>query len=143
MSFAPINRKAPYDRRSVPVDPNSPPTVEQGQILEVDATDGYAKLADGAAVVGAPLWAWTESSRPDSSISNSLTVLEAPFVARVGADGYAGSPAAKDALAVGTGGNVGKLVVVTVTAVADLQSVVAYCTKPPDADNVIEIKAIR
>jgi hypothetical protein len=142
--FEPINRKSPEDRRSVHLDPASIPTIKQGQILEVDAADGYAKLADGAAVVAAPLWAFTKSSRLDVSIAKAVTVLEAPFLARVDTDGYAGSPTAKAALAVGTAGNVGKLVVVSVTADATtLQKVVAYCTKAPDADGVMEFKAIR
>jgi hypothetical protein len=141
--FEVINRKAPEDRRSVPTDPATPPTVLQGQIVEVDAADTYAKLADGAAVVAAPLWSFTASARLDSAIADSLSVMEAPFSARVDTDGYAGTPAAKNALAVGTGANVGKLVVQAIAAVADLQAVLAYCVLPPDADGVIEFKAIR
>jgi len=142
--FEPINRKAAEDRRSVPTDPASPPTVLQGQIVEVDAADGFAKLADGAAVVAAPLWVFTKSARLDSQIADSLTVLEAPFSARVDADGYVGTPTAKQALKIGTGGNVGKLEVeATVDSVAKLQGVVAYCVKAPDSDGVMEIKVIR
>lgn len=142
--FEPINRKTAADRRSVPLDPDNVPTIAQGQILEIDAADGYAKLADaGAAVVVAPLWAWTKTTRLDVQIAKAVTVLEAPFVARVDTDGYDGSPVAKNALGVGTGATAGKLVVVTVSDVATLQSVVAYCTKGPDADGVIEFKAIR
>ena len=144
MSFKPINRKAPEDRRSVPLDPAAPPTVLQGQVLEVDAADGFAKLADGASVVAAPLWSFTKTGRLDVDIADSVTVLEANFSALVDTDGYVGTPAAGDALAVGTGGNVGKLVVLAVTADATtLQSIVAYCTKPPDSDGFIEFKAIR
>ena len=141
--FEPINRKAPEDRRSVALDPASLPTVAQGQIVSRDPADGYAKLADGAAVVPDPMWAFTATSRLDSAIASSLSVLEAPFVARVDTDGYAGTPAAGNALAVGTGANVGKLVVQAVAAVADLQAVVAYALTAPDADGVILIKAIR
>lgn len=142
--FEIINRKAAEDRRSVPTDPDTPPTVLQGQIVEIDATDNYAKLADsGAGVVVAPLWAFTATARLDSAIADSLTVVEGPFSARVDTDVYVGTPTAKAALGVGTGGNVGKLVVVTVTGVDDLQGVVAYCVKPPDADGVMEIKVIR
>lgn len=142
--FEPINRKAALDRRSVPLDPDSVPTIAQGQIVEVDAADGYAKLADSAAVVAAPLWAFSDTSRLDSAIAKAVTVIEAPFVARVGTDGYDGTPAAKNPLGIGTGATAGKLVVVTMdTDAATLQGVVAYCTKAPNADGVIEIKAIR
>lgn len=140
----PINRKAPEDRRSVPLDPAAPPTVLQGSVLQTDGTaNGYAVLADGSALVPDPMWAFTKSSRLDVQEANAVSVLEAPFVAEVDTDGYDGSPAAGAALAIGTGGTVGKLVVVTVTTVADLQSVVAYCLRAADADGKIRIKAIR
>jgi len=141
--FQPVNRKAPADRRSVPTDPTSPPTVLQGQVVEVDAADGFAKLADGAAVVAAPLWSFTKSARLDSQVANSLTVMEAPFIARIGSDGYVGTPAAKDALIIGTTTEVGKLKVQAVSTVAHVVATVAYCTKAPDSDGVIEVKVIR
>ncbi len=112
--------------------------------MEVDAADGFAKLADGSSLVVSPAWAFTKTGRLDSDIAKSLTVLEAPFLARVGTDGYDGSPVAGNALGVGSGGTAGKLVVVTVTADATtLQGVVAYCTKSPDSDGIMEFKAIR
>lgn len=142
--FEIINRKAAEDRRSVPTDPGTPPTVLQGQIVEIDSADGYAKLADSAAVVAAPLWSFTASARLDSAIANGLSIVEGPFSARVDTDVYVGTPTAKQALKIGTTTNVGKLVVeATVDSVAKLQGVVAYCVKPPDADGVMEIRVIR
>jgi hypothetical protein len=142
--FEIITRLAPEARRSVPLHPDTPATVAQGQILSVGA-GGHAALADGAAVVPAPLWAFTKSGRLDVDIGKSVTVVEAPFVAKIGTDGYAGTPALGNALAVGTGADAGKLVVQAITAdnCATLQAVVAYCTKAPDANGVIEFKAIR
>jgi hypothetical protein len=140
--FEPINRKSPEDRRSVPLDPDSLPTILQGQLLTTDAND-FAVLADGAAFVEDPMWAFTKTGRLDVDIANSVTVLEAPFMARVDTDGYTGTPAKGDALVPGTGGNVGKLAVLAVTTVDHLKSVVAYCQSPPDSDGVIVFKAIR
>lgn len=140
--FEVITRGAPEFRRSVPLDPASPATILPGQVCQI--ASGYAVLADGASVVAAPLWAFTKSTRLDAAVSNSVSVVEAPFSARVNTDGYNGSPVAGNPLKLGTTTNVGKLVVQTVTADATtLQAVVAYCTKAPDADGVIEIKVIR
>ena len=142
--FEPINRKAPEDRRSVPLDPASPPTIKLGQILQVNGTTGYAALADGGALVTQPLWAFSKTGRLDVDIAHAVTVVEAPFSARVDTDGYYGSPVAGNALKVGTTTYVGKLVVEsTIDTVAKLQSIVAYCVKAPDANGVIEFKAIR
>ena len=143
MSFEVINRKAPEDRRSVPLDPASMPTILAGQVLETN-DNGYAVLADsGAHVVVDPMWAFTATARLDVTISKSVTVVEAPFSARVNTDGYNGSPVKRNPLKVGTGATAGKLVVATISTVADLQAVVAYCTKAPDSAGVITIKAIR
>lgn len=139
----PINRKAPEDRRAVPFDPAVTTTILQGSVLQLDAATGNAILADGAAVVPDPMWAFTKTGRLDTDQAKSVTVIEGPFVADVDTDGYDGTPAAGDALVPGTGGNVGKLVVQAVSTVAHLQSVVAYCVKPPDADGFIRIKTIR
>lgn len=139
----PVNRKPYADRRAVPLDPASTPTIAQGNVLDTDA-NGYAVLADGASVVGDPMWAFTKTGRLDSAAADSVSVLEAPFVALVDTDGYVGTPAKDDALKVGTGGNVGKLEVeATVDSVAKLQGIVAYCLAPPNADGFIKIKAIR
>ena len=140
----PVNRKTAEDRRTVPLDPAALPTVLQGSVLQTDGSaNGYAVLADGAAVVTDPMWSFTKSTRLDVQVAISVTVLEAPFVAEVDTDGYVGTPAAGDALEVGTGGNVGKLQTVAVVAVSDLQNVVAYCLRAPDADGKLRIKAIR
>lgn len=140
--FEPINRKSPEDRRSVPLDPASLPTIAQGQVVQTDSS-GYAVLADGASLVPDPMWAFTKTGRLDVDIAKSVTIMEAPFMFRVDTDGYAGSPAKGDSMEVGTAGNVGKLVVLAVTTVAHLQSIVAYCITPPDADGVAVFKAIR
>lgn len=142
--FELISRNAPENRRSVALDPTSPATFKLGQILQKDPSTQYAVLADGASLVTAPMWAFAGKGRLDVDVSNSVTIVEAQFSARVGQDGYAGSPVAGNALKVGTGGDKGKLVVeASVDSVAKLQGVVAYCTKSPDADGVIEFKAIR
>ena len=138
--FEPINRKAPADRRSVPLDPASLPTIEQGQVLMTDA-NGFAVLGDGD--FADPMWAFTKTSRLDVAIAKSVTIMEAPFHARVDTNGYDGTPAKDDALIVGTGATAGLLVVQVVAAVAHLKAVVAYCVQPPDADGVIVIKTIR
>ena len=140
--FEPINRKAAEDRRSVPLNPASMPTVEQGQVVSIDPVTNTAVLADGD--VPDPMWSFTKTSRLDSTIARSLTVLEAPFTARVGTAGYVGSPAAGDYLAVGTGGNVGRLVVQAPVADASANlAIVARCIKAPDSDGVMVFKAIR
>src|SRR3972149_3527705 len=107
MSFELITRGAPEDRRSFPTNPTTPPTILAGQVLRKDPATGFAVLADGAAHVPDPMWAFTKTARLDSSVSKSITVVEAPFVGRVNADGYMGSPVAGDAFAIGTGGNAG------------------------------------
>jgi hypothetical protein len=140
--FEPINRKAVEDRRVVPLDPSSLPTILQGSLLQTDASD-YAVLADGASLVPDPMWAFTKTARLDTTVSESITVVEAPFHARVDTDGYAGTPAKGDALVPGTGGDVGKMAVQVVSTVAHLSAVVAYCIKAPDSDGVIVFKAIR
>lgn len=140
----PINRKSPEDRRAVPFDPAVTTAILQGQILKTDPGTGKAVIADGAAVVQDPMWAFTKTGRLDTDTAEAVTVLEAPFVAEVDADGHAGTINAGDALGVGTGGNVGKLVAVTVTADATtLQSVVGYAITAPDSDGVMKFKAIR
>lgn len=139
--FEPINRKAAEDRRSVPLDPASLPTILQGQVLMTDA-NGYAVLGDGD--TADPMWAFTATARLDSQVSESVSVIEAPFIARLNTDGYVGNPAKNDTLAIGAGGgNVGKLVVQAVAAVADLKKVVAHCVQAPDSDGVMLFKAIR
>lgn len=140
--FEPINRKAAEDRRSVPLDPASLPTINQGQILQTDAND-YAVLADGAAIVPDPMWAFTKTSRLDTKTAKSVTVLEAPFMAKVDADGHDGAITDGAALTLGTGAAAGKLVAIAPASVADLQAVVAYCVKAPDSDGVMLFKAIR
>lgn len=137
-----VSKLPPSDRRALPFDETTPPTILPGQVVAEDA-NGLAVLADGAATVESPKWAFTDSSRKDSSQAKSVTVVEGPFTADVDTDGYVGNPAKGDALQVGTGGNVGKLVVVAPASVADLQSVVAYCERPADADGFIRIRAIR
>jgi len=143
MSFELITRGAPEDRRSLPLNPSATPTILAGQVLQKDPATGFAVLADGAAVVPDPMWAFTKTARLDVGVAKSITVVEAPFLAKVNADGYVGTPAAGNALVIDTGANKGKLKVQAVAAVADLQAVVAYCVKAPDANGVIEIKAIR
>ena len=140
--FEPINRKAAEDRRSVPLDPVSLPTILQGQLLQTDANN-YAVLADGAAFVPDPMWAFTATARLDSAVSETVSIMEAPFQARVDTDGYTGAPAKGDALVPGTGGNIGKLAVLAVVTVDHLKSVVAYCVKPPDSNGVMIFKATR
>ena len=70
--FEPINRKSPEDRRSVPLDPDSLPTILQGQVLQTDAND-FAVLADGAAFVPDPMWAFTKTGRLDVDTANTVT----------------------------------------------------------------------
>lgn len=140
--FEPINRKAPEDRRPVPLKDGE--VVKQGQIVSLDPVTGKAVLADGAAFVPDPMWSFTASSRLDSATAKSLTVLEAPFIARVGADGHAGTIAAGNALKIGTSNDKGKLVAeATVDTVEKLQNVVAYAIKAPDSDSVLLFKAVR
>ena len=140
--FEPINRKSPEDRRSVPFDPAVTPTILQGQVLALDAATGKAVLADGD--VPDPMWSFTKTARLDSITAKSVTVLEAPFMAKVNTDGYVGTPAPGDYLAVGTGGNVGKLVVLALNADATVNApIVARCVKGPDSNGIILFKAIR
>lgn len=139
----PINRKSPEDRRAVPFDPTVTTAILQGQVLTLDPATDKAIIADGAANIPDPMWAFTETGRLDTDIAKSVTVLEAPFVADVDADGHAGVIADGDALTIGTGGNVGKLVAISPATVADLQSVVGYCLKAPDSNNIMRFKAIR
>lgn len=141
MSIEIINRKAAEDRRSVPLNPASLPVVKAGQVLQI--VGGFAVLADGAATVPDPMWAFTATGRLDVDQSKSVTIIEAPFQALVNTDGYVGTPAAGDALSLDTGGNVGKLKVQAISTAADLQKVVAYCVAAPDADSKLRIKAIR
>lgn len=138
----PINQKAFEARRSVTLNPASLPTIKSGQVVATDA-NGYGVLADGAGVIGDPMWAISDTTRLDTIAAESISVIEAPFTALVGADGYTGTPAKGDALVLGTGANVGKLETKVLSTVADLQAVVAYCVAPPDADNNLKIKAIR
>lgn len=142
-----ISKNAPNDRRSVPLDPATVTTINilPGQVLKQGAAPNrYAVKADGAALIGAPLFAFTSTSRRDVQAAKAITVVDGPFVAEINADAYVGSPALDGALAVGTGGNVGLLVATTVTADATtLQAVVANCTRVADADGFIEVKVIR
>lgn len=141
MSIEITNRRAPEDRRSLPLNPAALPTIKAGQILQ--KIGGFAVLADGAAVIPDPMWAFTQTGRLDTDISGSVTVVEAPFLAKVNDDGFAGTPAAGNALKVGTGADVGKLIVATLPADMSAGLVVAFCVSGPDADNKIEIKAVR
>lgn len=142
MTIELINRKSPEDRRSVPLDPASLPTILQGQVLQEDA-NGYAVLADGAGDIPDPMWAFTKTGRLDTDAGESVTVVEAPFEAYVDTDGYVGTPAAGDALIVGTTTEVGKLKVQAVSTVAHVMAVVARCVQAPDANGRLKIKAIR
>lgn len=140
--FEPINRKSPEDRRSVPFDPAVLTDAKQGQIVSLDAATDKVVLADGD--VPDPMWVFSNTTRLDSSTAQSLTVLEAPFTARVGADAYDGSPSAGDYLAVGTGGTAGKLVIQALNADATQNgNIVARCIKAPDSDGVMLFKATR
>jgi hypothetical protein len=141
MSIEIINRKAPEDRRSVPLNPAAPPTIAAGQVLMTSG--GFAVLADGATVVPDPMWAFTKTGRLDVNISNSVTVVEAPFIAKVSSACYAGSPVKGNALKIGTGADAGKLVVATLPADLSAGLVVALCVEAPDADSKLTIKAIR
>jgi hypothetical protein len=141
--FEPINRKSPEDRRAVAFDPAVTAAILQGQVVSLDPATSKAVLADGAAVVPDPMWAFTKTGRLDTDIAKSVTVLEAPFSAKVDADGHDGAIADGAALAIGTTTAKGKLVSITPSSVADLQSVVAYCVKAPDSDGVMLFKAIR
>lgn len=141
MSIEMINRKAPEDRRSVPLNPASLPTIKAGQVLQL--VGGFAVLADGAAFVPDPMWAFTATGRLDVDQSKSVTVVEAQFQALVNSDCYVGSPAAGAALKIGTGADVGKLVVATLPADMSDGLVVATCVAAPDADGKLRIKAIR
>ena len=141
MSIKFISKLPPSDRRSLPVATGS--TILPGQVAEEDA-NGDLVLADGASIVESPKWAFTASSRVDAAEAEAMTVVEGPFTADVNTDGYVGTPVKGNAFEVGTGGNVGKLVVLTVTADATtLQSIVAYCERAPDADGFIRIRVIR
>ena len=140
-----ISKNPPMDRRAVPLDPATVTTIaiKPGQVLK-KAASGFALKADGAAVVGGPVWAFTDSSRTDVQAAKSLTVVDGPFVAEVDTDCYIGSPALDAALQIDTGANVGKVVTLAVTADATtLQAIVAYCTRTADADGFIEVKVIR
>jgi hypothetical protein len=137
-----VSKLPPSDRRALPFDEATPPTILPGQVVQENAS-ALAVLADGASVVESPKWAFTDSARKDSSKASSVTVVEGPFTADVDTAGYDGNPAKGDALAVGTGGLVGKLVIIAPASVADLASVVAYCERPADADGFIRIRAIR
>lgn len=141
MSIEIINRKAAEDRRSVPLNPASMPTVKAGQILQL--TGGFAVLADGAAFVPDPMWAFTQTGRLDVDQGKAITVVEAPFQALVNTDCYVGSPTAGAALKIGTGADKGKLVVATLPADMSAGLVVATCVVAPDADGKLRIKAIR
>jgi hypothetical protein len=141
--FEPINRKSPEDRRAVAFDPTVTAAILQGQVLSLNPATSKAVLADGAANIPDPMWAFTKTGRLDSDIAKSVTVLEAPFQAKVDDDGHDGAIADGEALTVGTGGAVGKLVAITPASVADLQSVIAYCVKAPDSNSIMLFKAIR
>ena len=142
--FKPINRKSPEDRRSVPFDPAVTTTILQGQVLSLDPATDKAILADSANnPIPDPMWSFSKTGRLDTDEAESVTVVEAPFVADVDTDGHSGVINSGDALTVGTGASAGKLVAVTVSAVADLQNVIAYCVKAPDGDGVMRFKAIR
>lgn len=142
-----VSKLAPSDRRSVPLDPATVTTIniKPGQVIKQGAAPNrYAVKADGAGVVGAPLFAFTDSSRRDVQAAKAMTVVDGPFVAEINADCYAGSPTLDQALKIGTAGDVGKLTAeATVDSVAKLQGVVAYCTRVADADGFIEVKVIR
>lgn len=142
-----VSKHAPNDRRSVPLDPATVTTIniKPGQVLQQGALPNrYAVKADGASVVGAPLFAFTDSSRKDVQAAKAITVVDGPFVAEINADGIVGSPTLNQALKVGTGGDVGKLTAeATVDSVSKLQGVVAYVTRVADADGYVEVKVIR
>lgn len=141
MSIEIITRRAPEDRRSVALNPAALPTIKAGQVLQ--KVGGFAVLADGAAPIPDPMFAFTQTGRLDTDISKSVTVVEAPFSAKINSDCYVGSPVAGNALKVGTGADKGKLVVATLPADQSAALVVAFCVTGPDADNKIEIKAVR
>jgi len=140
MSIKFISKLPPSDRRSLPVATGS--TILPGQVAEEDA-NGDLVLADGASIVESPKWAFTASSRVDAAEAEAMTVVEGPFTADVNTDGYVGTPVKGNAFEVGTGGNVGKLVVLAVIDGPTLQSIVAYCERAPDADGFIRIRVIR
>jgi len=140
-----ISKNAPADRRPMKLDPTTVSSINilPGQVLKENGSL-YAVKADGASVVGGPVWAFTASSRPDVQSAKSLTVVDGPFVADIDTAGYVGSPALDAALKVGTAGDIGKLAVESpVDTVAKLQGVVAYCTRTADADGFIRVKVLR
>lgn len=141
MSIEIINRKAPEDRRSVPLNPSALPTIKAGQVLQLSG--GFAVLADGAAVVPDPMWAFTSTGRLDVDVSKSVTVVEAPFQALVSSDCFVGTPTAGAPLKIGTGADKGKLVAATLPADMSAGLVVAFCVEAANADNKLKIKAVR
>lgn len=140
-----VSKYAPSDRRTLRLDPTTITSINilPGQVLKENGSQ-FAVKADGAAVVGSPVWAFTASSRPDVQSAKAVTVVDGPFVADVDTAGYVGSPTLDAALKISTGADVGKLAVESpVDTVAKLQGVVAYCSRTADADGFIRMKAIR
>lgn len=141
-----ITKNQPSDRRAVPLDPATVLTIDvkPGQILKQGALPNrYAVKADGAAVVAAPLFAFTATSRKDVQAAASITVVDGPFVAELDTDAYVGSPVLDSALKLGTGGSVGKLVVATMPADWAAMLVIAMVSRVADADGFIEVKVQR
>jgi hypothetical protein len=141
MSIEIITRRAPEDRRSVALNPAALPTIKAGQVLQ--KVGGFAVLADGAAPVPDPMFAFTQTGRLDTDISKSVTVVEAPFSAKISSDCYVTGVVAGNALKIGDGADKGKLKAATLPADMSAGLVVAWCVTGPDADNKIEIKAVR
>lgn len=131
-----ISRNQADNRRGMEFDPGT--VILPGQVVE--EVNGKAVLSPGTQPI-APAWAFTSTTRKDSAIAGSITVVEGPFIADIDADGYTGVVAAQDLLAVDTA-NHGKLKTVAASADATVMAlVVARCVRGP-SDGVIRIKAL-
>jgi hypothetical protein len=148
MALKIINDAAFRDRKPAKLPPKTTlsdatlKTWKGGMVIREQA-DGSHVLADGAAFVPDPKFLLIGGDASDVLAARSIGYVEGPDTFKINNEAFVGNPVAGDELAIGTGGNVGKLVVVASTTPALLSAKVANVTKAADADGFITIKVVR
>lgn len=141
-----VNSKAFDDRAPAPVAASVTDSALSawlpGMII-TEAADGTHTLADGATFVPDPKILLVGGARRDVRESRAVTFVEGPETFLIDTAGYVGSPVKGSDMAIGTGGNVGKLVIAAVTDTATLRARVATCTRAPGADGYAKFKFLR
>lgn len=117
-------------------------TWKAGMII-TEGTDGTHVLADGAGTIPDTKILAVGGARADVRKARAISYYEGPGSFLIDTEGYVGSPVKGSDMAIGTGANVGKLVIAAAVDAATLKARVAVCTKAPDANGYAKFKFVR